>query len=137
MDSRLDMSELKHACLLVNTADYCQTTALEVSARKQHKRNHTYLSREQLEEKVREKVNDEFKDRVTFQVERDQFVRYVRLAFTSLSMSDIEKIHQRNLFGYHRLVAGIGIRDRTSLQRDGTNCMAYAQPSERSIRICR
>ena len=32
---------------------------------------------EQLEEKVREKVNEEFKDKVTFQVEHDQFVRYV------------------------------------------------------------
>lgn len=30
MEVRYDVNELKNACLLVNTADYCQTTALEV-----------------------------------------------------------------------------------------------------------
>jgi len=31
MDSRLDVAELQQAGLLINTADYCQTTAMEVS----------------------------------------------------------------------------------------------------------
>jgi hypothetical protein len=31
----------------------------------------------QLEEKVREKVDDEYKEQITFQAERDLFVRFV------------------------------------------------------------
>lgn len=31
MDSRFDVVQLQQAGLLINTADYCQTTALEVS----------------------------------------------------------------------------------------------------------
>ena len=30
-DSRVDVESLKQSCLLINTADYCQTTALEVT----------------------------------------------------------------------------------------------------------
>ena len=57
MDSRFDISELKNACTLINTADSCQTTALE------------------LEENIREKCDEEFKEKITLQEERDLFVR--------------------------------------------------------------
>jgi hypothetical protein len=30
LDTRMDSEQLKTACVLINTADYCQTTALEV-----------------------------------------------------------------------------------------------------------
>ena len=30
-DARWDINEVKNACLIINTADYCQTTAQEVS----------------------------------------------------------------------------------------------------------
>lgn len=30
MESRFDINEIKRACLIINTADYCQTTASEV-----------------------------------------------------------------------------------------------------------
>lgn len=30
MDSRFDVNDLQQASLMINTADYCQTTALEV-----------------------------------------------------------------------------------------------------------
>lgn len=33
LDVRYDLKELKDACMLINTADYCQTTALEVNPR--------------------------------------------------------------------------------------------------------
>jgi hypothetical protein len=29
-EARFDLNELKQSCILINTADYCQTTALEV-----------------------------------------------------------------------------------------------------------
>ncbi|KAG5651871.1 hypothetical protein H0H81_007118 [Sphagnurus paluster] len=61
-DTRFDPQELKHACMLINTADYCLTTALE------------------LEEKIREKVNEEFKDRISLQPERDMFVSVISAA---------------------------------------------------------
>ncbi|KAF5385912.1 hypothetical protein D9615_002629 [Tricholomella constricta] len=61
-DTRFDPQDLKHACMLINTADYCLTTALE------------------LEEKIREKVNEEFKERVSLQAERDMFVSVISAA---------------------------------------------------------
>ncbi|KAF9050241.1 Vps53-like protein [Panaeolus papilionaceus] len=55
-ESRVDVDLLKQLCLHINTADYCQTTALE------------------LEEKVKQKINVEFKEKITFQVECDLFI---------------------------------------------------------------
>ncbi|KAF8070050.1 Vps53-like protein [Lyophyllum atratum] len=61
-DARFDPHELKHACILINTADYCLTTALE------------------LEEKIREKINEDFRERVSLQPERDMFVSVISAA---------------------------------------------------------
>ncbi|KAG6861932.1 hypothetical protein C0995_009882 [Termitomyces sp. Mi166 len=61
-DTRYDVRELKHACKLINTADYCLSTASE------------------LEDKMREKINEEFKERVSFHAERDMFVSVVSAA---------------------------------------------------------
>ncbi|KAF4621282.1 hypothetical protein D9613_000203 [Agrocybe pediades] len=61
-ESRVDLDLLKQTCLLINTADYCQTTAME------------------LEEKVKGKINPEFKEKVTFQVECDLFVSAISTA---------------------------------------------------------
>ncbi|OSD06968.1 hypothetical protein PYCCODRAFT_1431153 [Trametes coccinea BRFM310] len=62
MDTRYDVTELKNACTLINTADYCQTTALE------------------LEENIREKCEDAFKEKITLQEERDLFVSAISAA---------------------------------------------------------
>ncbi|KAG9316811.1 Vps53-like protein [Chiua virens] len=62
MDSRFDKTELQQACLLINTADYCQTTAAE------------------LEEKIKEKIGEKFKEKVTLQTERDLFMSVVSAA---------------------------------------------------------
>ncbi|KAF7321815.1 hypothetical protein MKEN_00703400 [Mycena kentingensis (nom. inval.)] len=61
-ESRYDIGEIKQASLVINTADYCQTTALE------------------LEEKIRSKINDEYKEKISFQAERDQFVSVISAA---------------------------------------------------------
>ncbi|CDO68963.1 hypothetical protein BN946_scf184782.g11 [Trametes cinnabarina] len=53
METRYDVTELKNACTLINTADYCHTTALE------------------LEENIREKCEDDYKEKITLQEERD------------------------------------------------------------------
>jgi len=57
MDVRHDMNELRNACLVINTAEYCQTTAQE------------------LEEKVRQRIHGEFKERISLQTECDLFIR--------------------------------------------------------------
>ncbi|KAG5717946.1 Vacuolar protein sorting-associated protein 53 like protein [Termitomyces sp. T112] len=62
VDTRYDVRELKHACKLINTADYCLSTASE------------------LEDKMREKINEEFKERVNFQAEREMFVSVISAA---------------------------------------------------------
>ncbi|KAI0358545.1 hypothetical protein OH77DRAFT_1420941 [Trametes cingulata] len=62
MDTRYDVAELKNACTLINTADYCQTTALE------------------LEENIREKCDEAFKEKITLQDERDLFVSAISAA---------------------------------------------------------
>ncbi|KAJ7902181.1 Vps53-like protein [Mycena olivaceomarginata] len=61
-ESRFEVGELQQSSLVINTADYCQTTAL------------------QLEEKIREKINDEFKEKVSLQTERDQFLSVISAA---------------------------------------------------------
>ncbi|KAF8210667.1 Vps53-like protein [Mycena galopus ATCC 62051] len=61
-ESRFEVGELQQSSLIINTADYCQTTALE------------------LEEKIRGKVNDEFKEKVSLQTERDQFLSVISAA---------------------------------------------------------
>ncbi|TCD68264.1 Vacuolar protein sorting-associated protein 53 [Steccherinum ochraceum] len=66
MDTRYDVNELKSACTLVNTADYCHTTALE------------------LEEKIREKINPEYKEKISFQTERDLFLSVISTAISVL-----------------------------------------------------
>ncbi|KAL4078288.1 Vps53-like protein [Scleroderma yunnanense] len=55
-DTSFDAAELQQACLIMNTADYCQKTASE------------------LEDKIKEKVDGVFKDKITLQSERDLFL---------------------------------------------------------------
>ncbi|KAJ2919921.1 hypothetical protein MD484_g444, partial [Candolleomyces efflorescens] len=62
VETRSDTELLKQTCLVINTADYCQTTALE------------------LEEKIKEKINPEFKEKISFQAERDMFVSTISAA---------------------------------------------------------
>ncbi|KAI0645796.1 Vps53-like protein [Trametes meyenii] len=66
MDARYDVTELKNACTLINTADYCQTTALE------------------LEENIREKCEESFRERITLQDERDLFVSAISAAILAM-----------------------------------------------------
>lgn len=56
LDTHFDAAELRRMCLVVNTADYCQRTALE------------------LEDKIKEKIAERFKEKVTLQMERDLFM---------------------------------------------------------------
>ncbi|KAJ2922569.1 hypothetical protein H1R20_g14519, partial [Candolleomyces eurysporus] len=62
VETRSDSELLKQTCLVINTADYCQTTALE------------------LEEKIKEKINPEYKEKISFQAERDMFVSTISAA---------------------------------------------------------
>lgn len=56
IDTRPNVVEMQRWCMVLNTADYCATTAV------------------QLEDKLREKIDGEFKDRVTLEAEREIFL---------------------------------------------------------------
>lgn len=55
-ESRPNVHELHNACLVINTADYCADTAA------------------QLEERLKERILPELKDRVSLEAERDLFL---------------------------------------------------------------
>jgi hypothetical protein len=51
----VNIQEVHTACMILNTAEYCQTTSL------------------QLEDRVKGKIQDALKEEVSFQAERDTF----------------------------------------------------------------
>lgn len=55
VEGRSNLSEVKTACMVLNTAEYCYNTSL------------------QLEDRLKDKVKDDLRDSVTFQDERDAF----------------------------------------------------------------
>lgn len=72
-ETRLDTELLKQTCLIINTADYCQTTASE------------------LEEKIKEKINPEYKEKISFQGERDMFIGTISSAI-AVQLRELEVV---------------------------------------------
>jgi vacuolar protein sorting-associated protein 53 len=76
--------------VLVNTADYCQTTALEVRS---HRLSQVELTLKcmvhQLEQKIREKINDEYKEKVSLQAECELFVGFVSFVVYGSTVIDL------------------------------------------------
>ncbi|KAJ3554569.1 hypothetical protein NM688_g3036 [Phlebia brevispora] len=66
IETRLDVNELRNACTLINTADYCHTTALE------------------LEAKIQEKIDEPFEEKISFQEEGELFINAVSSAIMVL-----------------------------------------------------
>ncbi|KAI0688173.1 Vps53-like protein [Cytidiella melzeri] len=94
VESRADTNELRNASILINTADYCHATALE------------------LEEKIREKIHEDFKDRVSFQEECDLFVSAISSAILVL-LKELESacdpafaVMSRTVWGSNDIVSG-------------------------------
>ncbi len=84
IEVRHDMNEIRNACRVINTAEYCQTTAQEVIAPIELFPD-LELTVRQLEEKVRQRINGEFKERISLQTECDLFIRCA-LAGTYISV---------------------------------------------------
>jgi hypothetical protein len=59
VEGRANIAEVKNACLVLNTAEYCLTTA------------------GQLEDMCKERIADSLQDEVSLQEERDQFIACV------------------------------------------------------------
>ncbi|KAI0305491.1 Vps53-like protein [Multifurca ochricompacta] len=72
-DMRYDINEIQNACLVINTAEYCQTTAQE------------------LEEKVRQRIYGEFKERISLQTECDLFISVASAAVVIL-LREVEAV---------------------------------------------
>ncbi|KAG8706362.1 Vacuolar protein sorting-associated protein 53, partial [Ceratobasidium sp. 395] len=70
-EGRFNPAELQKICLLLNTADYCQTTST------------------QLEEKMRDKVGDEEASEVSLQEEQDLFVNVISICI-SLMLRELD-----------------------------------------------
>jgi len=88
------MNELRNACLVINTAEYCQTTAQE------------------LEEKVRQRIHGEFKERISLQTECDLFISVAFAAIVAL-LRELEAVCEPALMSLtrttwinHELVTG-------------------------------
>ncbi|KAI0283690.1 Vps53-like protein [Russula aff. rugulosa BPL654] len=93
-DVRHDINELRNACLVINTAEYCQTTAQE------------------LEEKVRQRIHGEFKERISLQMECDLFISVAFAAIIAL-LRELEAVCEPALMSLtrttwinHELVTG-------------------------------
>ncbi|KAF9793124.1 Vps53-like protein [Thelephora terrestris] len=65
-ENPFDSTHVNSACLAINTADYCQTTAME------------------LEEKIREKIIDEYKEKISLSEEFDLFTNVISVAIVAL-----------------------------------------------------
>lgn len=63
-EGRFDAGAIRQASLVLNTADYCQNTAAE------------------LEQRIKEKVDESFKERISFQDEQEVFVGCVSVAIS-------------------------------------------------------
>lgn len=55
LEGKVNLQEINTACMILNTAEYCQTTSL------------------QLEDRVKGKINESLKEDISFQAERDTF----------------------------------------------------------------
>ncbi|TEB37202.1 hypothetical protein FA13DRAFT_1682098 [Coprinellus micaceus] len=72
-ETRLDIELLKQTCIIINTADYCQNTATE------------------LEEKIKQKINPEYKEKISFQNERDVFISAISSAI-AVQLRELEVV---------------------------------------------
>ncbi|KAI0000479.1 Vps53-like protein [Russula vinacea] len=82
-DVRHDMNEIRNACLVINTAEYCQTTAQE------------------LEEKVRQRIRGDFKERISLQTECDMFLSVAFAAIVAL-LRELEAVCEPALMALTR-----------------------------------
>ncbi|KAJ3999292.1 Vps53-like protein [Lentinula boryana] len=71
--TRFDLAELKQTAMIINTADYCQTTASE------------------LEDKIRSHINEELKEKVSLQEERDLFLSAISAAIV-VQLRELETV---------------------------------------------
>ena len=55
MEGRVNIQQVKNTCIVLNTAEYCQNTSL------------------QLEERVKAKIAPDLREEISFQPERDNF----------------------------------------------------------------
>lgn len=76
----LESEQIRFACYILNTADYCGITTLQVPSSTCC--NVVLLSNYtnktcQLEERLRDKIDEEWKDKVDLQAQRDNFLKSV------------------------------------------------------------
>lgn len=97
----------------------------------------SYLFYHQLEEKVKEKVNSEFKEKITFQVECDLFVRYI-FQFPFMPWLSLIRTHfQRYLDRDQRDPSRIREFLRSIIHHTRAHILGDGEPSQRAFAIYR
>ncbi|RXK37067.1 vacuolar-sorting protein 53 long isoform [Tremella mesenterica] len=66
LEERANLAEIKTACMILNTAEYCQSTSL------------------QLEDRVKDKISPGLREDISFQSERDTFSSVMSQCITSI-----------------------------------------------------
>ncbi|WRT66449.1 uncharacterized protein IL334_003407 [Kwoniella shivajii] len=66
IEGKDNLQELKNACIILNTAEYCQNTSL------------------QLEERLKDKIAAEYKEAISFQSDRDTFSTVISACITTI-----------------------------------------------------
>ncbi|EIW70404.1 hypothetical protein TREMEDRAFT_68035 [Tremella mesenterica DSM 1558] len=66
LEERANLAEIKTACMILNTAEYCQSTSL------------------QLEDRVKDKISSDLREDISFQSERDTFSSVMSQCITSI-----------------------------------------------------
>ncbi|GJJ08442.1 hypothetical protein Clacol_002658 [Clathrus columnatus] len=84
LETRLGVNEIKQYSIVLNTADYCQVTAQE------------------LEEKVKEKIDNDFKERISLHAEKELFVSVISTAISAL-LKELEAVIDGPLLSLQRM----------------------------------
>lgn len=73
-EGKANIPEIKTACVVLNTAEYCHATAFQVCG---SSFPGTLLTcAVQLEERIKDIISEDLRDKITLQPECDIFVRY-------------------------------------------------------------
>jgi hypothetical protein len=129
-EARFDLAELKQSCILINTADYCQTTALEV-------RHMTWANEWMNSSSVRRE--NPRKDQRWIQGS-DQFSnrawRIREVCIFSVTFLLYLTILQRHFCRDYYSTAWARISMRCCFCDYGSYILDYVKPSQRSISLC-
>lgn len=107
-DGRFALADVARVCLAINTADYCAATA------------------EQLEGRLRDKVDPSLRDRVSLEAEKEALLGSVRVSMRPLNV-------QRHLERHRHAAPGERICTAAGVRRDESSTVARGRERQRRV----